>query len=355
VRKNILYSICLAVAIAGCKKDSNDDSSASTPVTEQQVLDDFVNVLVLPNYADLHAKATALNQAIVTLNGSTNNTNLHIAQDAWRAMRIPWELSEGFLFGPVEDFNYDPSTDTWPVNTVEMDSLLASTNTLTVSDIELLEDALKGYHPIEYLLFGVGGSRDASELGARELQYLVSLSVNLDSVVSHLEEDWTSPPVNYGLELTTAGNGSTRFPTRKDAFRTIVDAMEHICNEVANAKMEDPLVEHDSEKVESQYAHNATIDFTNNIIGLQNAYFSRYDGHSGHSLHDLVSAKNASLDNAIQSQIDISVSALQNLDPNFGLAIFTQQAQILVAQQQINLLHDNLDLLKQFIETNISD
>jgi len=340
--------------VSGCKKKS-DDSSPTSEVTEQQVLDDFTNVLVNPNYADLQAKANALNQAIVVLSGTTTNTNLYAAQVAWRAVRVPWEQSEGFLFGPVEDFNYDPSTDSWPVNTVELDSLLASTNPLTEADIELLQDALKGYHPIEYLLFGVGGTRDASELGARELQYIVSLSANLDSVVNHLKNDWTSPPVNYANELRTAGHGSTRFTTRKDAFRTIVDAMEHICNEVANAKMQDPLIEHDSEKVESQYAHNATIDFTNNIVGLQNVYFCRYAGHTGNSLHDLVSAKNASLDNAIQAQIEVAIASLQNLDVNYGLAIFTQQGQIITSQQQINLLHDNLDLLKQFVEQYIND
>jgi putative iron-regulated protein len=354
-QKKILFAILLSISVSACKKNSDKADTENVPVTEQQVLDDFVNVVANPDYADLQTKASVLNQAITLLHSSMTNTNLHTAQDAWRAVRVPWEQSEGFLFGPVEDFLYDPSTDTWPVNTVELDSLLASTNPLAASDIELLQDALKGYHPIEYLLFGVGGTRDISQLGAREMQYLVSLSFNLDSVVNNLKNDWLNPPVNYGAELTTAGNGSTRFATRKDAFLTIVEAMRHICSEVANSKMENPLAEMDSSKAESQYAHNATSDFTNNIVGLQNVYMGRYGSDSGHSLHELVAGKNASLDNIIRSQITAALATMDPIDDNYGLAIFTQQSQILTAQQAIRDLSDKLDLLKQFIDTNIFD
>ena len=355
MKKIPLFIACISILVAGCKKDSSEDTPTPTAVSEQDVLDDFVDVLVNPTYADLQSRANGLNQAILTLSASTTSANLSAAQQAWRDVRVPWELSEGFLFGPVEDFNYDPATDSWPVNTVELDSLLASSNPLTEADIELLQDALKGYHPIEYVLFGVGGSRTVSELGGRELQYLISLSANLDSVVNNLKNDWIAPPVNFGEELRTAGHGSTRFTTRKDAFRTIVDAMEHICNEVSSAKMEDPLSQLDSTIVESQYAHNATTDFTNNIIGLQNVYMGTYGGHTGHSLHHLVSAKNGSLDNEIQSQINTAIASLQTLDQNYGVAIFTQQGQIIATQQAINDLHDKLDLLMQFVETYIND
>ncbi|MEO8087177.1 MAG: imelysin family protein [Bacteroidota bacterium] len=342
--------------IAACKPDKQNDITTDIPVTEQQVLDDFANVIVNPNYQDLQQKANELRLAVVTLNASCINSNLYAAQSAWRAIRVPWEQSEGFLFGPVEDYNYDPATDSWPVNTIELDSLIASNNTLTLADIDSLQDALRGYHPIEYLLFGVGGSRDASELSVRKLQYLVSLTENLYNVVTQLRNDWDpNQPNNFTAQLVTAGQGSVRFATRKDAFLTIVGAMEHICNEVANAKMEDPLVALDSSIVESQYAHNATSDFTNNIVGLQNVYMGTYGSGSGHCLHDLVVAKSTSLDNDIKSQISICIAGLLNIDTNYGLAIYTQQGQIFAAQQQINILHDKLDLLKQFVETNITD
>jgi putative iron-regulated protein len=351
MKKNIFYfSIFILGTLAACKKDSKDDPASAAP-SPDSVLVDFAAVLAQPNYNDIKDKAELLNSAIVELNANPNTANLIAAQLAWRAVRIPWEQAEGYLFGPAEDFNYDPATDTWPVNTTELDSLLSSTNPLEFADIEQLQYSLKGYHPIEYVLFGVGGTRIPSELSMRHLKYVVSLSQSLDSVTTQLATRWNS----FATDLTTAGIGSTRYSTRKDAFITIVRSMQRICDEVANGKMEEPFVNQDSTLVESQYAHNATIDFTNNIIGIENAYFTRYNGHYGSSLHDMVNAINSALDNAIQMQITAAISSLQTIDPNYGIAIMTQQGQILSAQQSINELKDKLIELGNFVEVNITN
>ena len=350
MKRNILYALILVLmGLSACKKDK-DDNIVTAPQGDSVLLD-FTYVLAKPNYRDIKDKAGALKDAIDALNANPGTTTLLAAQDAWRAVRIPWEQAEGYLFGPAEDYNYDPATDTWPVNTTELDSLLASNNPLQLADIELLQYSLKGYHPIEYVLFGVGGSRTPSELTARHLQYVVSLSQSLYNATSGLVDHWEI----FAEQLTTAGNGSTRFSTRKDAFLAIVGAMQGICDEVANGKMKEPLDNHDSSLVESQYAHNATTDFQNNIIGIENAYFSRYNGVYGKSLHDMVQATQSSLDNVIQSQLTASIAALQVIDPNYGLAIFTQQGQIIAAQQTINDLKNSLGVLENFIHTNITD
>jgi len=350
MKKNILFlSIVILSSLSACKKDKKEDPAPAP--SSDAVLSDFAEVLAKPNYTDIRDKARLLSDAITALNANPDNTTLIAAQNAWRAVRVPWEQAEGYLFGPAEDYNYDPATDTWPVNTTELDSLLSSTNPLEFEDIEQLQYSLKGYHPIEYVLFGVGGSRTPSELSGRHLKYVISLAQSLDSATTQLVIHWDT----FADHLTTAGIGSPRYSTRKDAFLAIVGAMQGICDEVANGKMEDPLANHDSSLVESQYAHNATTDFVNNIVGIENAYFSRYNGVSGKSLHDMVNAVDASLDNAIQSQITVAITSLQAIDPNYGMAIFTQQGQILTAQQAINDLSTRLLQLNNFIEANITN
>ena len=354
--KNLfLISSCFALLlVSGCKKNDTTPP-VDTPVSELDVLTDFANVLVNPNYQDLQAKAGALNLAAQTLSTSPTAANLVIAQDAWRAVRVPWELSEGFLFGPVEDFYYDPATDTWPVNTVELDSLLASSDPLTLADIDSLPYSLKGYHPAEYLLFGVGGTKTVSQFTARQFQYLISLTQNLYNSVTGLRNSWdVNQPGNFSEQLITAGAGSTRFATRRDAFIAIVAAMIKICNEVSNGKMQVPLAAHDSTLVESQYAHNATTDFRNNITGIQNVYMCNYFS-TGKSLHDLVVLKDISLDNTIQSQISTAISSFNSIDPDYGKAIFTQVGQIQTTQNAINTLQGTLNLLNNFVQANIND
>ena len=350
MKKNIIYfASVILISLSACKKNEKDDPAI--PPSSDSVLTDFAAILAKPNYADIRSKAGLLDDAIVALDANPNTTTLSFARDAWRNVRIPWEQAEGYLFGPAEEYDYDPATDSWPVNTTQLDSLLNSNNPLELADIEQLEYTLKGYHPIEYILFGVGGSRTPSELTSRHLKYVKSLSQSLFNATDSLVIHWNS----FAIELTTAGVGSVRYSTRKAAFLAIVGAMQGICGEVANGKMKDPLDNLDSSGVESQYAHNATIDFKNNIIGIENAYFSRYNNVFGRSLHDMVNALNSALDNQIQSRITVAIAALDNIDPNYGMAIFTQQTQINTARQAINDLSDQLDQLNNFIEQNITN
>lgn len=355
MKKWLFLSSCAAFLLfGGCTRNHNTPP-VDTTVKELDVLTDFANVLANPNYQEIQVKASALNMAAQALSATPTQANLLLAQNAWRAVRVPWEQCEGYLFGPVEDFNYDPATDSWPVNTVELDSLLASANPLTLSDIDALPYTLKGYHPAEYVLFGVGGSKTASQLTPRQLQYLVSLTQSLYNSATALRNSWdVNIPGNFTQVFITAGVGSTRYTTRKDAFIAITSAMANLCHEVANGKMEDPLAAHDSTLVESQYAHNATEDFKNNMIGIQNAYMCRYVT-TGKSLHDLVASYDLSFANTIQSQINTAIGSFATIDPDYGKAIFTQVGQIQNAQAAINTLLGTLNQLTNFMQTNIKD
>ncbi len=155
MKKIILAITCSAVLFYSCHKTKQQNNTTTT-VTEDQVLTDFVQKIALPEYQNLQAKATALNTAVITLNTTPTNANLATAQQAWRDTRTSWETCEGFLFGPVEDNNYDPNTDTWPVDYHELDSLIAhSTPTsLNVNTVQGLIQGLRGYHPLEFILWG---------------------------------------------------------------------------------------------------------------------------------------------------------------------------------------------------------
>src|SRR5476649_888745 len=123
--------------------------------------------------------------------------------------------------------------DDWPVNKVDLDSLLASNNPLGVSDIDPLPTTLKGFHAIEYVIFGVGSTKKAAAITAREKVYLASLTQSLYNTTTQLRNSWDpSQPNNFTLQVTNAGNGSTRFTSRKAFFLTLIGSMSDICNEV---------------------------------------------------------------------------------------------------------------------------
>ena len=360
MKNMLILSAALVLATAlGCKKDtaSANGSATAQATLEQNVLNDFANVLVNPNYQDIQAKALVMNNAVITFNANPTDANLAAIRTAWKNTRAAWESCEGFLFGPVEDFDYDPTMDNWPVNKADLDALLASSNPLQVSDVDQLGTTLKGFHAIEYVIFGVGGTQKAANITDRDKLYLASLAQSLYNTTTELRNSWDpSQSGNFTLQVVNAGKGSTRFETRQALFLALVASMADICNEVANEKMQTPLAAKDSTLDESSFSHNSVNDFTNNIKGVLNAYKSQYNGVSGHSLSELVASKNASLDNKIQSQINAAIASFGTITTTYELAIYTQQNQIKTVQNAINTLQATLEGdLTTFIQTNIKD
>jgi putative iron-regulated protein len=364
--KRILFSsaIAFSLVLGACSKSSNSSSSTeSFTSVETDVINAFVKTTALPQYDSLVSTATALNTAITTLNSNPSAANLQAAQATWRSIRTVWERCEGFLIGPVEAYDYDPNSDTWPTDYHQMDSLLASSNTLTVSDVQNLPQTLRGYHPIEYLIFGVGGTRVVSDLDARHMQYLVSLSSDLlSNDVAPLLNSWISAPVNYSQAVLTAGTGSTVYKTKQAFFLDIVgdNGMAGICNEVGeqdqDGKMYNPYITKDSTLTESPYSGNSLTDFKNNIIGLQQVYMGL---NGGKGLKDLVAAKNTSLDNEIQAAITLAVNSFDNISgltgERYEEAIFDKRTQILQTIAQLNSLqtlleNDLTNFVKQYVQ-----
>ena len=362
----ILFSstITLSLFLGACSKSSNSGASTeSFTSVETDVINAFVKTTALPQYDSLVSTGTALNTAITTLNSNPTAANLQAAQTAWRSMRTVWERCEGFLIGPVEAYDYDPNSDTWPTDYHQMDSLLASSNTLTVSDVQNLPQTLRGYHPIEYLIFGVGGTRTVSDLDTRHMQYLVSLSSDLlSNDVSPLLNSWISAPVNYSQVILTAGTGSTVYKTKQAFFLDIVgdNGMAGICNEVGeqdqSGKMYNPYINKDSTLTESPYSGTSLADFKNNIIGLQQVYMGL---NGGKGLKDLVAAKNTSLDAQIQSAITSAVNSFDNIsgltNERYEEAIFDKRGQVLQTMTTLNslqtlLANDLTNFVKQYVQ-----
>lgn len=360
MKKSILSALTVATlifAIASCSKaPQNNNSPVNQTILEGEVLTDFSNDLVNTNYTDINAKASLMNDAVKILVSSTTEANLATTRTAWKNTRAAWESCEGFLFGPVEDFNYDPDMDDWPVNQVDLDSLLASPNPLAVSDIEALPTTLKGFHAIEYVIFGVGGTRKASDITARQKTYLTSLAQSLYNTTTDLANSWAPTAGNYTAQVVNAGKGSITFATRQSVFLALVGSMSDICNEVANEKMQTPFAAQDSTLDESSFSHNSVTDFTNNIKGVLNAYQSKYNNAGGHNLSELVASKNTSLNNTLLSEMNAAIASFQTITTTYEKAIYIQKNQVKSVQAVINTLKNSLDGdLTDFVKVNIKD
>ncbi|MEZ5029650.1 MAG: imelysin family protein [Ferruginibacter sp.] len=208
MKKITLLAITIAsISLGACNK--NDDTVTDNFETlKTEVLADFTNVVAVKGYADLDNAASALNTAIQNLNTNATEANLTEAKNAWKNMRSIWEKCEGYLFGPVEDNDYDPNMDTWPTDYVQMDSLLASSNPLTVADIQNITLSLRGYHLLNTFIFGDRKLNRSRAITARQKAYMVSLSADLKNTCHELYLSWTCRTNQFAQQVINAGNGS---------------------------------------------------------------------------------------------------------------------------------------------------
>ncbi|MDE7473999.1 MAG: peptidase M75, partial [Duncaniella sp.] len=132
----------------------------------QDIVDTYVDAVVVPTYKSLKEKNAALYQTVVNFKNSPSDANFAPACNAWLEAREPWEKSEAFLFGPVDALGLDPNMDSWPLDQDNIVQILNSGNYDDLNWSEGDDDAtieavqsVRGFHTLEFLLFKDGQPR----------------------------------------------------------------------------------------------------------------------------------------------------------------------------------------------------
>ena len=339
---------CLLLAsalIVGCGSDDETDEFGDTQgavFDASTMLNDFANTVVLATYTDLDNKAGELLSAVKALEADTTQGNLEKAQQAWKATRTPWEQSEAFLFGPVDTQGLDPALDSWPVDHVNLQSVLDSGDSLTVDFVTGLEDTQKGFHTIEFLLFREGNQRQASDITDRELEYLVSTTESLKVSTSQLRLAWAPEGENFSSAVAQAGTGSVVYPSQSAAVQEMVNGMITIADEVANGKISDPYNESDTTLVESQFSFNSISDFQDNIRGIQNVYMGKFMT-DGQGLNEFVNSQDPDLDVRFQQEVQAAIDAIGAIPDPFRDSITANRGAVQAAIDAVSKIQLTLE------------
>ncbi|MCH9638278.1 MAG: imelysin [Betaproteobacteria bacterium] len=312
-------------------------ADASTP-TREQVIQNYARNVIYNTYRDLADRAEKLNTAVVKLRFETNDVNLSAAQRQWVNTRRPWEQSEAFLFGPVDTEGLDPAMDSWPVNSTDLQNLLDSNTELTVESASAFSDDLKGFHVIEFLLFGQDGNKTSAEFTERELMYLGAVANVLANDTQRLAQGWNPNEGNFLAEFSQAGIGSTTYTSQTAALQEMIEGMIGIAGELASVKLEDPTRLRDATLVESQFSFNSRADFMDNVRSIRNVYTGNYLLSEGPGLNALVKSINPTLDETINNQIEAAIVAINAIPQPFAEAILTSPADVQTAIDAVNAL-----------------
>ncbi len=329
----------------------SDDATVGAAFDDRAILTDYADRVVVPTYQLLATRAQALSSAVDALATTPNEANLTAARQAWVAARVPWEQSEAHLFGPVSANGYDPAMDSWPVNRTDLQAVLASGNALTQAYVAALPEEQKGFHTLEYLLWGQDSQKPAAALTARELEYARALAVELVQVTGELAASWTTgvrgASAFRGVFADAGLAGNTSYPSQGAAAQEILVGMSGICDEVANGKIADPYDAHDPDLVESQFSFNSELDFADNLRGVLGAYTGSAlaAGASGRGLAAFVAERDPALDQRLREELAAAIAAIGAIPRPFRNAITTPSAYpaIEAAQAAIRQVQDTID------------
>ncbi len=323
------------------------DSTETPDITETDfspVLNNIGTNVIVATYSDLAVKADALHTAIMTLSADPSALNLEAARTAWIATRSPWEQSEGFLFGPVDQEGLDPALDSWPVNVTDLENVLGSADAITESFLALQEGTLKGFHTIEFLLWGESGNKTIDEFTARVFEYLVAASGTLHNDAEQLFALWNPADGNYINNLIAAGNGSAIYVSQKSALEELTNALIIIADEVANGKINDPFVQEDVTLEESRFSNNSKLDFADNMRSILNIYSGTFNGAgTGEGLDDIISEQDPELHAHILEDIEAAITAIESIPGTFTTAIFDHPTEVAAAQDAVRHLQEILE------------
>ncbi|MCB9272835.1 MAG: imelysin [Lewinellaceae bacterium] len=336
----LLALLLLFITFSACEKDD--------PVDVQQdfsaIITNIGNDVILNTYEGLADKAALLQAATEALEATPSMATLEAARQAWAAARAPWEQSEGFLFGPVDQEGLDPSIDSWPVNVTDLNNVLSSSNSLTVEFLKAQEGTLKGFHTIEFLLWGENGDKQVGAFTAREFEYMAACAGALAADAAELSHLWDPTGGNFIENVVKAGEGSPVYVSQKAALEEITSALIIIADEVGNGKINDPFSQEDLTLEESRFSANSKADFSNNIRSIRNVYTGYYGGNGdGNGISVIINEKDAALDTQVLAEIDAAILAIESIPGTFSDAVFNAKTDVSAAQQAVRALQETLE------------
>ena len=326
----------------------------------------YVNNTVFPTYEGMADNAikladqvTAILNAAQAGNQKDNTALVEKACEYWTASRKYWEQSEAFLYGPAGDYSIDPHIDSWPFDQAAFEAFISdpeqiaklrkqmADGTFVVTDgSEFDEYGLMGYHALEYALFALtdnGQKSTAHKVGDLTLEqwtFMASVANDLRNQAILLEAAWkgygrvsaakrafldqakmkggTYPYLynGYAAYMLQPGVGDKKYATYQEAAEQLIAGCIDIADEVGNSKIgaaanaipgsEDYEADHDN--IESPYSLHSIIDFQDNIVSIQHAFFGALPTDA--SVNDFVKQKNKDVSTAVTTTSAAAFTAI---------------------------------------------
>ena len=297
---------------------------AQAPAEVESALADYADNVVVATYSKMGAAAVKLDKAVESLKKDPSDAKVAEAAGRWKEVRKQWELSESFLFGPAAFASLDPKLDSWPLDRVQLDAVLAQIDSGKLEiDAGYVRDylgaALRGFHAVEYLLYRDGKPRKASDITKGQMAYLAAASRVIaedcialeawwagsgalsEEKAKYLEEAEIEVGKPYADEIKKAGKSGSRYGSQAEALEEIVQGCVDIVTELTESKIGGPAKSGDPKECESLYSLTSLEDCRDNILSVRASY---------EKISPVAAAKSPDADAKVKASIEKALGAL---------------------------------------------
>jgi len=184
----IVGCLFMLLSLAACK---DKETTGSGEVFDRTLLlNQVTNSNLLPAFDSLAEASIQLKMAVVGFSISRQQTELQVAQNAWRNAFRYFQWSRMFSFGPSENpllGDHNENLGTWPIDTGLVESRILAGDT---NMVDFRRDT-RGFGALEYLLFepqALGRFQGAN--GNLRLSFLHAVAVDIQAWSLRLKNDW---------------------------------------------------------------------------------------------------------------------------------------------------------------------
>ncbi len=352
--KNLKYLLVVSIVmflLVGCNSDdSGNGDNLTNNFDREQMLANWADHLIIPSYQNFVSKTNTLQDANTTFINETNLENLTNLRTAWEDAYIAWQKIEMYDIGPARDIVLRSFLNTYPTNTVNVNSLIESQN-YNLADPNLNDE--QGFPALDYLLFGIAENDaefvDLFANGNNHRQFLTDVVNSIHSRGEQVLDDWQ----NGYRDVFVQNSGSS---ANSSTNRMANVFMEYYEVRLRNGKIGFPAGvysggEPQPDRVEALYNRELSKTLALEALEAHQNFFNGTafnDGNSGESFADYLDYLNAikngeDLTVLINNQYVESIASINELDGNFFNQINTNNNGMLEAFES---LQDNVVFLK---------
>ncbi len=287
-----------------------------------------------------------LNTDLASFEQDPTLENLEVVQATWRETVITWEhmsiLGIGrvmFIYGRV---NSTPDEE-------KIADYLAGEDDLTPEFMGGIGSNARGLGTLETLIFPVDGDNEtilaALQDNPRQLQYAVSLGIDLQANAEEIQSGWIAEAEDFGPE-PTADQLALSFEemSLRDVINELSGSLENLPHYRLGRPMGATSGGDPRPDLVSAWRSDSTIEqIIANLEGFKIIFNGDFDDHEGQSFADYLDFLEAeyegeSLAAAINQQIDICIEALQAIDEPLEDAVVNNPDQVNTAIEELNTL-----------------